>query len=153
LANKYQIVTAQPEHLCDICTRVRQADVDEFAAQGVTVESAMHTGLQISTYTWAGLRDGKVICVFGVASPSVLSGEGVPWMIGSHDLDKCAKGFLPRSRVVLNHMLDLYPHLENYVDARNTRAIRWLRWLGFKIHDAQPYGKMGLPFHRFEMWR
>ena len=37
------------------------------------------------------------------------------------------------------------------VDARNARAIRWLRWLGFRIHPAEAHGIQGLPFHRFEM--
>jgi len=46
-----------------------------------------------------------------------------------------------------------YSHLENWVDARNTKAINWLRWLGFTVHDPVPFGVAGLPFHRFDMRR
>lgn len=41
--------------------------------------------------------------------------------------------------------------LTNYVDARNAVSIRWLRWLGFEIEPAAPFGIHGLPFHRFSM--
>jgi hypothetical protein len=51
-------------------------------------------------------------------------------------------------------MLDLYPHLENYVDVRNELSIKWLRWLGFQF-DPQPipYGVWEMPFFRFRMER
>ena len=39
----------------------------------------------------------------------------------------------------------------NYVDARHTDAIRWLKWLGFTLHPATPYGPFDLPFHKFTM--
>lgn len=147
----YRIVPTTHEHICELCANAREADVREFAALGETVESALSDGLRLSSFVWTGLADGEVLCIFGVASQSMLSGDGVPWMVGSKLLDKHAWGFLPRSRMVVGHMLNIYPHLENYVDARNTRAIRWLRWLGFTIHDPEPYGLQGELFHRFEM--
>ena len=48
-------------------------------------------------------------------------------------------------------MLKTYRVLTNYADARNTTAIRWLRWLGFNILPAIPFGLDGLPFHPFEL--
>jgi len=41
--------------------------------------------------------------------------------------------------------------LYNYVDARNVKSIKWLRWLGFQLDEPAPYGVRGLPFHRFEL--
>jgi hypothetical protein len=150
---RYQIVTATIEHACALCPRVREADIEEFHATGMTVDAVLSDGLKVSTYAWAGLIDGEVACIFGVASPSVLSGEGVPWMVGSDLLDLHAHAFLRRSRRVVSHMLSLYDHLENYVDSRNTRAVHWLRWLGFTLHAPEPHGPQGVPFHRFEMRR
>ena len=37
--------------------------------------------------------------------------------------------------------------LINYTDARYTKALRWLRWLGFHMHEAVPYGVNGELFH------
>ena len=44
-----------------------------------------------------------------------------------------------------------YSLLINFVDARHGVAIRWLKWLGFKVFPAKPFGPDKLPFHRFEM--
>ena len=102
---------------------------------------------------WCGMADGEPICIFGVSSASPLSRSGIP-VDGRHRTPGPA-GFrvLRRSRNVVHDMLSRYDELYNYVDARNTQAIRWLRWLGFTIMDTEPYGLCGLPFHRFEMRR
>ena len=41
--------------------------------------------------------------------------------------------------------------LENYVDARNKRAIRVLKWLGFNIERPVLHGPNQMLFHRFTM--
>jgi hypothetical protein len=52
---------------------------------------------------------------------------------------------------MLARMRAAYPQLENHVDARNRRALRWLGWLGFTIEAPAPWGVEGRPFHRFWM--
>jgi hypothetical protein len=37
----------------------------------------------------------------------------------------------------------------NYVDARNVKAVKWFRWLGFAVSEPVPYGPAGVLFHRF----
>jgi len=91
------------------------------------------------------------VCIFGVAPASLLGSVGVPWMIGTQEIDSHAKAFLRRNKAYVERMSELYNYLVNFVDARNTRAIGWLKWLGFTILEAQPHGPDGLPFHRFEM--
>lgn len=151
---KFRIVPATEAHVEEMATRVRAADVEELWASGrKTPVEAMRLGIQVSTDAWAGLVDGEVMCVFGVAPYSMLTGTGVPWMVGSTLIDRHASRFAMRCRPVVNRMLDDYPHLVNYVDSRNRRAIRWLRWLGFEVGEPEPYGWQGIPFHRFEMTR
>ena len=150
----YQIVPATPAHVAALLPHVRQADIDEFmAASGQTPAQVLRLGLATATQAWAGLADGEVACVFGVSPTSLVCGSGAPWLAGSALIDKHARAFIRLNREFLPEMLAGYRHLENYVDARNTQAIRWLRWLGFTIHDAVPYGVARLPFHRFDMWR
>jgi hypothetical protein len=48
-------------------------------------------------------------------------------------------------------MLKAFPHLVNFVHAKNTTSVRWLRRLGFTLHEAVPYGALGEPFHPFEL--
>jgi hypothetical protein len=48
-------------------------------------------------------------------------------------------------------MLQVFPHLINFVHAENRTSVRWLRRLGFTVHPVMPYGRLGEPFHPFEM--
>jgi hypothetical protein len=48
-------------------------------------------------------------------------------------------------------MLSLFPVLENMVDARNTKSIKWLKRLGFTFGPPLPHPHSGLPFYPFEM--
>ena len=149
-----QIVPATAAHIEEILARVRQADVEEFlATNGWGPRRVMEFGLKTSTFSCAGLINGRVITIFGVAPGSMIGGTGIPWLVGTDDLEKYQRTFLRRCRKVVNAMLTVYPYLENYVDARNHVAKTWLKWLGFELENAAPYGLHGLPFHRFHMER
>jgi hypothetical protein len=58
---------------------------------------------------------------------------------------------LEHSRETIHLLRRVYGPLENWVDARNRLAIRWLRWCGFEIEAPAPYGPHELPFCRFSM--
>lgn len=147
-----RIEIATVEHMEAMLPNIRQADIDEFiAASGQTPEQVMAHALRVSTMAWSGIADGKVVNIFGVAPASLLGKKGIPWMVGSTLIDQHARVFLRRSRHALAEMLELYPHLENYVDQRNHVAKAWLHWLGFHLEEPAPYGVQGLPFHRFYM--
>ena len=61
--------------------------------------------------------------------------------------------FARKSKGYVLRMSKEFPILENYVDARNTLAKRWLKWCGFTIEPPVEYGPEGLPFHLFHMRR
>ena len=150
------LVPAEPKHVEAMLGRIRQADIDEFAAgYSLTPEHAMRLGLKVSTHAWAGLWEDRVIAIAGLHPTSFVGDHAHPWMVGTRDLERpeLTREFLEMSRSVLEYMVSIYPHLENWVDVRNRRAVRWLRWLGFTMHEPEPHGPYGLRFHRFEMGR
>ena len=150
------LVPAEPKHVEAMLGRIRQADIDEFAAgYCMTPEKGMRLGLKVSTHAWAGVWNGKVIGIAGLHPTSFIGDHANPWMVGTRDLERpeLTREFLELSRSVLEYMVSIYPHLENWVDVRNRRAVRWLRWLGFTMHEPEPHGPYGMMFHRFEMMR
>ena len=94
------------------------------------------------------LADGIPLCMFGITP--ITSAVGLPWMVGTLDLESHRRFVLESSRPILEAFLDHWPYLVNWVDARNRKAVRWLAWLGFTVHPAKPHGMQGLPFHMFE---
>lgn len=148
---KAEIVIATSDHIAEIGKKVRPADREElWAASLSTPENVMKRGLEYSDKAYTGMIGGEPVCMWGVAPVDLLFGLGAPWMVGTSDLDEHATKFLRRCRKHLLELFEGYDKLENYVDARNVKAIRWLKFMGFAVDDkTQPYGALKMPFHRF----
>lgn len=146
-----QVVMANPELLAKVAEMARRADVDElWATAMMTPAEALAVGLKLST-TFVALADGAPLCAFGITPVSILSGSGCPWMVSTYALDNCAADFIRHCKHDLQSFFGEWQLLYNLVDARNVRAIRWLKWLGFKVLPPIPYGPFKLPFHPFVM--
>lgn len=133
---------------------IREPDIAEMWAAGrYTPEYALRQGLAQSDATWTGIVNDEIVCMFGVSAGSILGGIGVPWMIGTHAIDRHAASFVRHSRGALLMMQSRYEYLVNFVDDRNEAAKRWLGWLGFTIEEPRPFGPYRLPFRLFWMSR
>lgn len=150
----YTVVPATMPHVAQIAPRMRDADKAEiWAASHAEPHHALKTGLAQSTLCWSGLVDDVPVCMFGVAPLTLLGGTGIVWMLGTAGVQDHARAFLRRNKTFIIQMMQRFYRLENWVDARNTLSIRWLRWLGFVIEEAAPYGIERRPFHHFFMER
>lgn len=141
----------QPGDIETLVERMRQADVDEVNACGYAPLEALHQSVNRSTQCWTATADGEMACMFGVTPISMICGIGCPWMLGTDLITKNAGAFIRHSRSYIVDMLQAYPHLFNFVDTRNVKAIRWLKRAGFTLHDPVPHGPYGMLFHPFEM--
>ena len=149
-----KVVPAHSDHIYWLANKMRRADRDEVAAEGGRGPyAALRDSLASSAVAWTGLVNDEPVCMFGVSPIDILGGVGSPWLLGTDKIRKHSVTFLKLNRLYIPKMLDLFPHLVNYVDVRNALSIRWLRWLGFAVDDkAVPYGIRAMPFYRFEMW-
>lgn len=133
---------------------VRQADRDEITeALGIPMLEALAQAQAGSMKASKIVVDGDVVAVFGDAVHSVLGRIGVPWLISTVHVERHPKAFLQVCKPEVAEMLTRHAELLNYVDVRNTVAIRWLQWLGFQFDDPAPYGGKGFMFQRFSMRR
>lgn len=104
-----------------------------------------------SLMCWSWFVDGELACIMGVAPLSILGGIGSPWMLGTPVCDRHARVLIKRPPEYIAEMLKAFPHLVNFVHAKNTTSVRWLKRLGFTLHEATPHGALGEAFHKFEM--
>lgn len=133
-----------------LAANLRASDRAELEACGFDDMLAPVAGsVTVSTLCWTALVDDQVACVIGV---SPLEGRtGSPWMLGTPLLDQHSRVLVRKTPEYIARMLRVYPHLLNYVHARNSTSVRWLRRLGFTLAEPQPYGARGELFHQFEM--
>ena len=148
------VMPIEPEDIPAILRDVRQADIDEIVeGLGVSLERELLSGINDSLNARKIVVDGHIVAVFGDAVHSLLGSVGVPWLISTNHVERHARAFLKVCKPEVQGMLTRHRHLINYVDARNTSAIRWLKWLGFDFGEAVPYGPKRLPFFCFRMER
>lgn len=151
-------VTLRPatdEDCIILAATMRQEDRDEIAITfGKSPLAALRLSIARSSHAVTAVDgDGRVICMFGVGSEGFLSNRGSPWLLGSDLVDVHWRLFVRLSRKYLAAILDLYPELDNAIDARADRSVRWLSSLGFTVERPEPIGLHGAPMRRFHMAR
>ena len=152
MADKIEIREVENGDVAVLVRNMRKHDVQEVnAATRMGVRNAVETSLNLSTYAKTGLVNDELVCMWGVCPISLISSSGSPWMLGTDLIEKKQRIFLRRSKPWLEDIKKDYKTLENHVDERNTLSVRWLKWLGFEMNEAEPYGVNGELFHKFTM--
>lgn len=134
--------------------KMRPVDLKEFrimAPDKSPMESLQHL-LERSRKASAGYVDGRLVCVYGVISPTILSVEGHPWLAATDAVNdpKVRRVFLMSGKSELQRVSSGFSRLWNFVLAENKIAVRWLKWMGFEF-EADSYDVRGHEFLRFKM--
>lgn len=89
--------------------------------------------------------------------PAVLFGAkeypdyAAPWMISSHVIETIPVTFCKIANALIDALLGQYHILVNYVDARNTVHVKWLKWMGFEFVPRHDFYYRGCWLYYFEM--
>ena len=156
MGRRVEVVPAALKHVADIAPRVRECDRAEIWAQmnlGIAEALELAIGTD-SSENYACMLDDAVVALFGCVDVSEYTGErsGVLWMIGTDDIYDNADLFHEHTAKWLQLFRARFDHISNWVDSRNTKAVKWIGSVGFDVEDPIPYGPDGVPFHHFE-WR
>jgi len=120
---------------------MRQCDKDEiWASHHFTPEQAVDYSIKKTIFCLTVKVAGVPAVMFGVNGESILGHKGIIWMLATDDITKINFRFARHSRHFVDMMLAFYPYLYNFVDARNTLSIKWLKLLGAKFDTAKPHG-------------
>ena len=148
----YEIMATTDEHVEELALTMSPQDKAEaWAAQHLSPREALRVSMMYTNHPKTGLVNGRVMAIWGVGKLTQLSDVGIPWMLTSELVENSYRTFLRHSKHLLNDMKKEAVVFSNVVDVRNTVSIRWLKWLGFTIHDPFPYGPDNMLFHRFTM--
>jgi hypothetical protein len=121
---------------------LRQVEVDELAALGNDSERCMRLGLLAGGAQTVFINE-EPAAMFGIVD---YGDHNVVWAVFTRAIERYPIAFLRESR----RLADAFDReVVNYVDARNVKAVKWFRWLGFEVSDPVPFGAGGELFHRF----
>lgn len=146
------IRAATVEDIDPLLADIREADLEEMRAViDADPYEVVFSHIRFDPLARAGLADGELVTVFGPGRVGLMGRMGTPWLIATNHLNEYPFAFLRHCRREFRLMTKGLDYLQNYVDDRNEAAKNWLTWLGFRLHEPEPYGAMGLPFRRFSM--
>ena len=135
-----------------VADNMRYADrVEVMASHGYTPIEALNEGVDVSNYCTAIFIEDELVGILGLVVTCRMTGHGVPWLLGTPGILLHSREFLANSKQVVESLVAKCPNMVNYVHDKNYVSIRWLKWLGFKMEQPQPFGKAGEKFRRFTM--
>ena len=149
-----QFVKPTLEMVESIAADMRAADaVEVWASHRHTPIEAIMSGWKLSQYSVVVMVDSDPCVIMGLVNKDLLSGTGVPWLLGTERALKHTREFFRLSPPVIDEMLSVCRKLYNYVHTDNKVSIKWLKWIGFTIEKPEPHGVNGEMFHRFHLER
>lgn len=138
----------------EIARNMRQADIDEvWASDNLTPLEALMSSWERSKYTVVITVNGEACVMLGLVIHDMLSGHGVPWLLGTDNALKYKRAFSTEVPAVMDEMLRTCSKLHNYVHSKNRISIMWLKRIGFTIGEPEPYGAEKEIFHKFYIER
>ena len=148
LPDGFELPLATTLHAHHLAPFLKEADKQEIqAASGHPPLTALLESLVLSEESYAILKRGEVIGLFGLASKE---GIGIPWFLSSSAIKSDPKFITMLALKALSAFHKSYPLLMNFCDARNTKTLKWLAWCGFKFTALIPdYGVEKRPFYQF----
>lgn len=127
---------------------LREGEQKEIMAYGVSPQEGLVDSFRVSIMRRTALVDGKVAAMWGIRG-TLLGEVGNPFLLTGHEALKVSP--LVFTRVYINQlqdMKDLYPILENYVDASYDGAVKLLKLAGFKLEEVMIKTNL---FYKFSM--
>jgi hypothetical protein len=100
-------------------------------------DKALDFCLLMSTTIWGGFVDGKVICIWGVIPPTLMSHQAYMWLHVTDALKEHQFILIRHSQMVIEDVLKEHPSIVGHCAMGATKSIRWLKWLGAKFGHPQ----------------
>lgn len=146
-----EILPATEADAREVAKNMSPEDIDEATALGLTPYGIVMMSLKASVEAWTWRPDGKKIAgIFGISPPRQIVGYYGAWMLSTPLLREHGMRFLKYQKPYMAYIVDTYGSLENIVDVRHKTCISWIRWFGGTLYPAEPLGRDGALFYRWE---
>lgn len=145
------IVPAIAAHIRELSQTIRDDDRKEIEIFGISCEKGLWRSFKTGLMNQTALIDGRVAAIWGCAG-TYMGTVGQPWLLTSYEVEKISPlRFAKIYQKEVFKMLNLFPHLSNFVAADYEKAVRLLSIVGFTIGEPEKIGQ-GI-YRKFEMFR
>lgn len=149
MAVKIERTSYKTKHFAALAASMRHDDRREALAMlGMGGGPALFLSMYCSREMYVVTDEADTpLCAFGVCQANNIN---LIWFIASKEIEKHKRDLLQQTRGELDKLVDKYGRLENLVDVRSKKSLRFIRWLGFSVADeALAAGVNGELFYHF----
>ena len=123
-----------------LCANLRDDDLRECEAFGMTPFKGIWRSYKNSKICRSGFVNGRIVAIWGI-SGGLLGFIGNPWLMTSKVADEYPMVFAMVYRRETKEMLKSYRVLELWADSAYTKSLKMMRIVGFKEREFKPaYG-------------
>lgn len=107
-------------------------------------QETMQRAMMNSSRVWLGEDEGRVIAVWGLIPPTLMSDIAYLWLFTTKNLTRHTFIFIRHSQRAVQAMLEEFPTIVGHAELTNRKSIQWLKWLGAEFGD--PVSDRAVPF-------
>jgi len=133
---KIEIVPCKLSHLRELANNMRPGDAAEAAVTGRPCRHLLVFLWRNSSFSRVALIDGAVAAAWGCTAPLLVS-EGEPWLFTTPVVERAPVACVKVGRREVAQMLRDHRSLVSSVASDYTKAVNFLRRLGFSIGAEQ----------------
>lgn len=117
---------------------------EHLATLSVINQETMQRAMANSSRVWLGEDEGRVIAVWGLIPPTLMSDIAYLWLFTTKNLTRHTFIFIRHSQRAVQEMLEDFPVIVGHAELTNRKSIQWLKWLGAEFGD--PVSDRAIPF-------
>jgi hypothetical protein len=136
------VAPATIEHAERMAPVMRKEDSTEVIALGYSPLEALRSSLAESEIAETALLGEHIVAMWGAIPQTQFGHKAFMWMLGTDLVPKHPRELLRGSKSFIDHIHRTYPLLECFVDTRYTKAVRWIRWMGFETRFVVAMNKV-----------
>lgn len=100
-------------------------------------QEIMHRSMANSSRVWIGSDDDKILGVWGLIPPTILSDQAYLWLFTTAHMQEHVFTFIRHSQRAVAEMLEQFPLIVGHGIVGADRSLRWLKWLGAEFGEPQ----------------
>lgn len=149
--SRYAYVEPTEELMFELVSNLRKSDYDELNALHDDPDylAIIRDCVERSEETYMGVDSEGVVLCYGVGSHPQYPQIGIPWMLGTARVNNHPRQVLIDGRERVRDWRVRYSFMYNFVYEKNLKTKSWLRRIGFRLEEPEPFGVKGEPFRKF----
>ena len=136
MSRVYHNAPTTPADLTNMLENMSPEDRDEANDYGIPVRRLLWKSYRNSLWRKSHFVNGE-LCAISAVSGTLLGGVGHPWICTTPVIERVPLTYFREARREIETMLRIFPRLESMISAKNLKALKFFRLIGFVVFPEE----------------